>query len=121
MSVKTLSRMNFNSAGTTNPLIFYSVELYAWAGGGGGGTFSGSPGGGGGAAYGMYNITPSSTYSIIVGSGGTSHGPSTGPGTAGSGGGGLAAAVGFSGQGGGYSGIFRTSVSQANAILIAGG
>ena len=120
MSVKTLSRMNFNSAGTTNPLLFYSVELYAWGGGAGGG-LSGGAGGGSGAAYGIYNITPSSIHLIVIGGGGTSHGPNGGTGSTVLGGGGLAAAVGYAGQGGGYSGIFKTSVSQANAILIAGG
>ena len=97
------------------------VEVYAWGGGGGGGYTGGSgAGGGGGAARGMVTLT-NGTYSIVVGGGGASMANGAGPGTRPSGGGGLAGTQGYGGQGGGYSGILSKSVTQANALLIAGG
>jgi len=102
---------------TASPADSYSVEMYAWGGGGGGiGT-----GGGGGAAYGVYAMPIATAHAVVIGGGGTSQGPSTNPGSAVPGGGGLAPTIGFAGQGGGYSGIFTTSATQANALLIAGG
>lgn len=105
---------------TTMPADTYTVELYAWGGGGGGG-YAGGSGGGGGAAYGVYAMSPATAYSIIVGGGGTYQNANTSGGLTVPGGGGLAGGIGFSGQGGGYSGIFTPSVAQVNAILIAGG
>jgi hypothetical protein len=118
----------FATAGITSLTVLArgSVEVYAWGGGGG---YSGEGdypnsfglGGGGGAANGSVTMTPG-VYAIVVGGGGVRQPYYRG--NAGSpvpGGGGLAAATGGSGQGGGYSGIFRTSVAQANALLIAGG
>jgi len=102
---------------TVSPADVYSVEMYGWGGGGGGiGT-----GGGGGAAYGVYAMPIGTAHAVVVGGGGTSQGPNTGTGPTVAGGGGLAPINGFAGQGGGYSGIFTTSSTQVNALLIAGG
>ena len=98
------------------------VEVFAWGGGGGGGTPGGwgvgSPGGGGGAAYGKFTISPGS-YPVVVGGPGLVNGT-----TRAEGGGGPVIGGGdnrYGSAGGGYSGLFLTSVTQANAILIAGG
>lgn len=98
------------------------LEVFAWGGGGAGGTVGGwsvaSPGGGGGAAYGKFTIS-SGSYPVVVGGPGVVN--ST---TRAEGGGGQMIGGGdnrYGGAGGGYTGLFLTSVSQANAILIAGG
>lgn len=98
------------------------VEVFAWGGGGGGGTPGGwgfgSPGGGGGAAYGRFTISAGS-YPVVVGGPGIPNGT-----TRAEGGGGQMIGGGdnrYGGGAGGYSGLFLTSISQANAILIAGG
>ena len=96
------------------------VELFLWGGGGGGGYNAGA-GGGGGAAYAKFKPVSTALYSIVVGGGGLARAAGAGPGAAVPGGGGLAGSLGYGGQGGGYSGIFLSSASQANAILIAGG
>jgi hypothetical protein len=62
-----------------------SVTLEAWGGGGAGGGATGNPAKGGGGAGGQYaskviTVTPGSTYTVVVGTGGTG---STGNGTAG--------------------------------------
>ncbi len=111
----------FTEAGTTNINVTGAgtVDVYAWGGGGGGQT-AGS-GGGGGAAHGTVTLVPG-TYAVVVGGGGQCRDyPSPGgPGDPVPGGGGLAAQLGGSGQGGGFSGIFSNSPRQANAMLIAG-
>lgn len=97
------------------------ATIFAW-GGGGGGYGSPSGGGAGGAARGQLELISGQSYLVIVGSGGQSMGANSSPGTQGFGGGGLAPAIGFAGQGGGYSGLFLGSTrSQSTAILIAGG
>ena len=60
-----------------------------------------------GYAGGFLSMTPASTFAVRLNSG-------PGPGGSLSGGG-------ISPRGGGYAGIFNTTVSQANALLIAGG
>lgn len=99
--------------------------VYLWGAGGGGGTVGGwsygSEGGGGGYAYGEIRGVPSgSTLILQVGQGGVVNGSSLG-----FGGGGAANRTGsdnrYGSNGGGYTGIFLNSVSQANCILLAGG
>ncbi len=82
-----------------------------WGAGGGGGKTGGMYGGAGGFTQGTVNISTSSsiTLKIIVGGGGSR---GTGSGNGGST---------FGGAGGGYSGVFLTSHTHGNAILIAGG
>jgi hypothetical protein len=97
-----------------------SVTAFLWGGGGGGGYFSGA-GGGSGSATGTFTAGGGSSFAVVVGGGGSSQAPNAGPGSSVPGGGGLTGNLGYGGQGGGYSGVFITSASQANAYLIAGG
>lgn len=102
----------------------YNIDMYAWGGGGGGGGNSGmpnAPGGGGGAASGSIAVTPLAAYTIVIGGGGQAQASGAGAGPVVPGGGGQAGSTGYGGQGGGYSGMFSGTASQANAILIAGG
>lgn len=99
---------------------YYQVQVFAWGGGGAGGYASGA-GGGGGAVNGYFDAFLGSNYAVVVGGGGSTRAPNGGPGPTVPGGGGFAGNLGYGGQGGGYSGIFLNSSSQANALLIAGG
>ncbi|MFA5795455.1 MAG: DUF2341 domain-containing protein [Candidatus Brocadiia bacterium] len=116
----------YTSAGTFLPTSIGNVEVYIWGGGGSGGTVGGwlygAPGGAGGAAQGMLSAISGATYNIVVGGGGVVNSP-VGAGAAG--GGGEASNNNssnvYAGGGGGYSGVFKSSVSQANACIIAGG
>jgi hypothetical protein len=108
-----------------------TITVKAWGAGGGGGGHT-SCGGGGGAGYAtaVFAVTGGPTLIGVLGGGGKygSKAPNlAGPGTGAFGGGGdsynneenYTDANG--GGGGGYSGLFVGSVSQANAIIIAGG
>ena len=97
------------------------VKLWGAGGGAGraGGWSYGADGGGGGHVRGLFPVTPGSTIIVVVGRGGVL----TNSTNQSYGGGGTSTAVGggYGGQGGGYCGVFVTSVSQANALAIAGG
>ncbi len=102
----------------------FEFEVFAWGGGGAGGTAGGwtygAPGGAGGAATGRIGATSGIVYSVVIGGGGLIN-PTTG---ALGGGGAMPNNTDnrYGGGGGGYSGIFLgTSISQANARIIAGG
>jgi hypothetical protein len=98
------------------------VKLWGAGGGAGriGGWSWGADGGGGGHVKGLFPVTPGSTIILVVGRGGTIVNGTTqsygGGGTNGS-----AGDNSYAGHGGGYCGVFVTSVSQANALAIAGG
>ena len=92
----TLTALNTFTAGIT---------LYGAAGG--------KNGGKGGGASANIKFESGFTYKLLVGKVG-SQGGTVGVGSGGTGGD-------NAGSGGGYSGLFRTSVTQANALLIAGG
>jgi len=96
-----------------------AIRVKAWGAGGGGGGTSQDYGGGGGFAQADLAVTPGETlYVQVGGGGGRASSPSGGTNGGGQGGNsGLGATAG----GGGYSGVFRTSVSQANALVVAGG
>jgi hypothetical protein len=94
-----------------------TTKIYAVGGGGGTDTYRQSPGGSGGAAQGTFIFEQGKTYKLIVGGGAIGATGGYGGGGNGSAGG----AGGVSGGGGGYTGLFLNSVSQTNAILIAGG
>jgi prepilin-type N-terminal cleavage/methylation domain-containing protein len=99
----------------------YTVQIYAWGGGGGGSSAGGDySGGAGGAASGIATLS-AGIYPVVVGDGGASMGANTGTGGTVAGGGGFAGILGFAGQGGGYSGVFSSSISQSKALLVAGG
>lgn len=98
------------------------VELWGGGGGGGrpGGWSFGADGGAGGYSWGwVTNVSSGATLILQVGGGGALGGTSaTFPG------GGFVVGGGdnrYGSAGGGYSGLFLGSVSQANAMLIAGG
>jgi len=100
--------------------------IYAklWGAGGGagrqGGWSYGSDGGGGGHTRGIIPVTPGATIYVKVGSGGyTANLNNTVYGGGGTGGGTGDSA--YSGMGGGFCGLFNSSVAFANALAIAGG
>lgn len=79
-----------------------SKTVKMWGAGGDGG-------GSGGYSTGTVNFTTGVTYIVQAGVGGANAGPGSGSG------------AGSNYRGGGYAGIFRNSVSQGNAVMIAGG
>ena len=90
-----------------------SLKVHIWGAGGGAGSPVGGPGGGGAGGFtvGDYSLVAGTTYKYVVGS---SDGNPSNPGQP------SAQPDNYS-FGGGYSGIFTTSVSQGNAIMMAGG
>jgi hypothetical protein len=76
------------------------------------------PGGGGGYAYAVINLSTANSYIFRVGQGGIRTITTDAGATYLAGG--IQTANGGT-QGGGYSGIFKNSVTQANALLMAGG
>lgn len=97
-----------------------TVKLW---GAGGGATTQASPyndyGGAGGFTTATIPVTPGQTLAIIVGQGGWNNTSSTF-----GGGGGVSGTTDsghYPGTGGGYTGLFKGSVSQANALALAGG
>jgi hypothetical protein len=112
----------FSSTGLTTFAVSDggSATVEAW--GAGGGQRSGqSSGGGGGYSYGTLALN-AGNYLIMVGGRGLRVADNaSSPLVAPAGGGGQPGRIGFAGQGGGLSGIFGTSYTQANALVIAGG
>jgi hypothetical protein len=111
---------------TISPLSNFTADLDFWGGAGGGGMTSASVcpatslGGAGGHVAGAYSFVSGQSYTIWVAEGGAHGNASQAP----FGGGGKAttAASGrYAGSGGGLSGIFLNSASQANALMIAAG
>ena len=110
-------KVKYPTAGTydlTIPAGATWLHVKAWGAGGANGPSS-DAGGGGGFAQGNITVSVGQAYKIVVGGAGSG----TTGGTGGGGTGGTGADNG--GGGGGYSGVFITSVSQANAKVIAGG
>jgi len=99
-----------------------SKVVKMWGGGGrpnSAGSTSWGQGAGGGAAVGTVSFVSGSTYILRVGGAGAT---GTAPANAyGAGNGGGVFSVGSAGSGGGYTGIFLSSVTQGNAVLMAGG
>lgn len=116
----TLDQQMQNAGNWPAPTLL--ATIYAWGGGGGDGGYTNAGyGGAGGAANGIINLRVLTSGTIVIGGGGQAMAPDAGPGPVVPGGGGQAGTYGYAGQGGGYSGLFNGSASQANAILIAGG
>lgn len=105
------------------PLGAVTATLFAWGGGGGGGWNygNGGTGGAGGAATGTINLVSFNSGFIVIGGGGQAIRNDVYSQSRPTGGGGLAGAYGYGGQGGGYTGLFIGSATQASAVLIAGG
>jgi len=85
-----------------------SITVKAWGAGGGGGRGGaagrvGGSGGGGGFSQATIPVTPGNTLIIQVGSGGS-----------------RSVTSGYPGAGGGYSGVFLTSATGTNALIVAG-
>ena len=103
-----------------SPTISKVVKM--WGGGGrpnSAGSTSWGQGAGGGAAVGTVSFVSGSTYILRVGGAGAT---GTAPADAyGAGNGGGVRVTGTAGSGGGYTGIFLSSVTQGNAVLMAGG
>jgi hypothetical protein len=101
-----------------------AIRVMMWGAGGGGGQAGGwsygAPGGAGGYATGIVTVTPTANVYVVVGGNGATNAT-----TSAYGGGGPVVGGGdnhYGGSGGGYSGLFSgTSLTQANAIMIAGG
>jgi hypothetical protein len=115
----------YNSSSWIQPMPTSGIYVYLWGAGGGGATpggwVFGAPAGGGGFAYGqLINVSTGDQLILVIGGAGVINGT-----TSAFGGGGIASVNGtdnrYGGGGGGYTGLFRTSVTQANAVLIAGG
>lgn len=124
-SDNTLTSAGLNIAAngiyTITTSVTANVQFSMW-GAGGGNFFSGQPngiGGGGGFTTGIARLFPGRTYYIVVGQGGRFG--ANGNAIVGGGGSGGFGPVGYGGTGGGYTGIFANSISQTNAIMIAGG
>ena len=108
----------------TVPAGVYWIYVKLWGAGGGagraGGWTYGADAGGGGHTRALVPVTPGTTIYVKVGSGGTI----TNGTTAQYGGGGAAttaASTSYAGQGGGFCGIFASSITQGTALAIAGG
>lgn len=101
------------------------IKVKMWGPGGGTGSYSGAGGGGpGGFTTGLLSVTPGEVLQLVVGSGGKKPTANNGgPGGLGGwpGGGFGTAGDASGGGGGGFTGIFNTSMTQANALMIAGG
>ena len=97
---------------------------FNYSSGSGGGRWTNSTAGAGGFASGTVLITGTPTYKIIVGQGGSANDVSnTYSGSQAFGGGGrghVSSHYGVGGGGGGLSGIFLTSYTQNNSVIIAG-
>ena len=108
------------------------MDVFMWGAGGGAGYDYSSSGGGGrhnvtggaGGFTGTVVITGTPTYKLVVGGRGEATDVTNGYGNYAYGGGGRAyvgSHAGIGGGGGGYSGLFLTSVAHGNSVLIAGG
>jgi len=124
-NTSNLTIETYTESGWKNYIPTAGIFVYLWGAGGAGGTpggwIYGAPAGGGGFSFGqLVNIPAGESLILVVGGSGIVN-SSTGS----FGGGGRASVNGIDNRygsgGGGYTGLFRTSVSQANAILIAGG
>ncbi len=100
----------------------FVVQFTMWGAGGAGGAEVGSIGGGAGYTAGGLTLESSQQYYICVGGGGAprSSGSVTQGGHCGGALGGYSG-LRWGGCGGGYTGIFRNSAVQSNALLIAAG
>ena len=133
MTVKAPITQTFSYTGSeqtfTVPTGLTALTAYMWGAGGGGGYQGGwqvaFAGGGGGSAVGTINTTGMTSLIMIVGQSGKGQDTdgSTSVRDAFGGGGGNSSTSDnrYTGGGGGLSGIFNTSYTHANSLLIAGG
>ncbi len=102
---------------------FENIQFKIWGAGGGSSIATNmSRGAPGGYVTGLLAVNPSDVIKIVVGQAGTLGTPTASKSALYGGGGAISDSIQWGGgQGGGYSGIFATAVSFANAIAIAGG
>ena len=111
----------------TVPSSITAILVKLWgaggAGGNSGGWSNGSRGGGGGHTIGIIPVTSGAIYYIVVGQGGQTNWSGGTAYNYGNGGGFASNSDNrYCGQGGGFSGIFTSSsITQGNAVMIAGG
>jgi len=117
----------------TVPSGVSSFTAYMWGGAGasgfdyssnGGGSRTANTGGAGGFTTGTVSTSAGTVYKLVVAEGGKATDVTAGFTASVYGGGGrgrVHSHAGVGGAGGGYSGIFLTSVSHGNSVLIAGG
>ena len=98
----------------TVPAGVNSINVKMWGAGGASSFYGPSAGGSGAFVKGTLAVTPGQSLIVVVGQGGIYFSTNTGYGGGGPSGD-------FGGAGGGFSGIFLTSVTQGNAKAIAGG
>lgn len=123
-TVQTFSYVSDALQSFVVPAGVTSIKVKMWGPGGGTGNYAGSGGGGpGGFSTGYLSVTPGETLYLAVGSGGKHPVSTTGNGGNGGwpGGGFGTRGDASSGGGGGFTGIFNTSMTQGNALMIAGG
>ena len=134
-NLNTDGALNLGTTGewtiTASRTVTVSAKMWG-AGGGPGGSYTAAnppttqigPGGGGGYATGTFQLVSGSSYILRVGRGGR-RGLVSGLNSTGathlSGGARTPDAASWATEGGGYTGLFASSVSQANAWLMAGG
>ncbi len=113
---------------TITPVSSMNANVVMWGAGGGGGSSSISSfryrGGGGGASNGFVTMYSNTSYIIRVGQGGRGANTTnaiTFRANANAGGAGNWDGNWGTGTGGAYTGIFRVTESQANAVMVAGG
>jgi hypothetical protein len=94
-----------------------TADLRALGAGGGTSVQRSVPGGAGGLSVGRFTFLKGTTYKLVCGHAGSRDTN----GLSGGGGEGGTTGTGGGGGGGGYTGLFVSSISQANAVIIAGG
>ena len=123
MTVGDTATIETNGVSKFTPTENFTATVKMWGAAGGNGT--NSFGGRGGYTEGTYEFQAGTTYQILVGQGGKSNNGTSGGVDTRTGGGGrvgvTANANDFRATGGGYTGLFDTTILQSNALLIAGG
>jgi len=106
-----VEKLNISSSGTwtITPQGNFSASIKMWGAGG-----SSVNGGAGGFSSGSMGFVANQAYVIVVGEGGANHNRRT------IGGGGFSVAY-SDYQGGGLTGLFQSTYTQSNALIIAGG
>ena len=123
MTVGDTATIETTGVSKFTPTENFTATVKMWGAAGGNGT--GSFGGRGGYTEGTYEFQAGTTYQILVGQGGKSNNGTSGGVDTRTGGGGRVGVTAngndFRATGGGYTGLFDTTILQSNALLIAGG
>ena len=123
MTVGDTATIETNGVSKFTPTENFTATVKMWGAAGGNGT--NSFGGRGGYTEGTYEFQAGTTYQILVGQGGKSNNGTSGGVDTRTGGGGRVGVTAngndFRATGGGYTGLFNTTILQSNALLIAGG